>query len=72
MKKERKYYYSTDDVIRYCLEDIFFVFNYDTYGAYTVKLTRDAELDIDSDLSKSITEKISKSLKQRKIGDPVR
>lgn len=61
-----------DDVIRYCLEDIFFVFNYDTYGAYTIKLTRDAELDIDSDLSKSITEKISRSLKQRKIGDPVR
>jgi polyphosphate kinase len=61
-----------DDVIRYCLEDIFFVFNFDTYGAYTIKLTRDAELDIDSDLSKSITEKISKSLKQRKIGEPVR
>lgn len=71
-KKEGNYIILLDDVIRYCLEDIFFVFNYDTYGAYTIKLTRDAELDIDSDLSKSITEKISKSLKQRKIGEPVR
>ncbi len=71
-KKEGTSIILLDDVIRYCLEDIFFVFNYDTYGAYTIKLTRDAELDIDSDLSKSITEKISKSLKQRKIGDPVR
>lgn len=71
-KKKGNYIILLDDVIRYCLEDIFFVFNYDTYGAFTVKLTRDAELDIDSDLSKSITEKISKSLKQRKIGEPVR
>jgi polyphosphate kinase len=71
-KKEGTYIILLDDVIRFCLEDIFFVFNYDTYGAYTIKLTRDAELDIDSDLSKSITEKISKSLKQRKIGEPVR
>ena len=70
--KKGNYIILLDDVIRYCLEDIFFVFNYDTYGAYTIKLTRDAELDIDSDLSKSITEKISRSLKQRKIGDPVR
>ena len=71
-KKEETCIILLDDVIRFCLEDIFFVFNYDTYGAYTIKLTRDAELDIDSDLSKSITEKISKSLKQRKIGEPVR
>jgi polyphosphate kinase len=71
-KKVGKFIILLDDIIRYCLEDIFFVFNYDTYGAYTIKLTRDAELDIDSDLSKSITEKISKSLKQRKIGEPVR
>jgi polyphosphate kinase len=71
-KKDGTFIILLDDVIRYCLEDIFFVFNYDTYGAYTIKLTRDAELDIDSDLSKSITEKISKSLKQRKIGEPVR
>jgi polyphosphate kinase len=35
-------------------------------------LTRDAELDIDNDLTKSFLEKISKSVKQRRIGQPVR
>src|SRR4029078_12685745 len=37
-----------------------------------VKITRDAELDIDSDLSKSLMEKVSKSVKMRKKGAPVR
>jgi len=61
-----------DDVIRYCLEDIFAIFGYDTFNAYTIKITRDAELDIDLDVSKSFVEKLSESLKQRKKGIPVR
>lgn len=61
-----------DDVIRFCLDEVFSIFHYDKYEAYTIKLTRDAELDIEKDVSKSITEKISKGLKQRKKGAPVR
>ncbi len=61
-----------DDVIRYCLDTIFSIFDYDELEAYTVKMTRDAELDIDNDISKSWVEKISKSVKERKKGDPVR
>jgi polyphosphate kinase len=61
-----------DDVIRFCLDEVFSIFHYDTFEAWTVKLTRDAELDIEKDLSKSITEKITKGLKQRKKGAPVR
>ena len=61
-----------DDIIRYCLKDIFQIFGYDTFEAYTIKFTRDAELDIDNDVSKSFMELISESLKQRKIGRPVR
>ena len=61
-----------DDVIRFCLDDIFSIFNYEKIESYTIKLTRDAELDIDSDLSKSLVEKISKSVKMRKKGMPVR
>jgi len=38
-----------DDVIRYCLQYIFSIFGYDSYKAYTIKITRDAELDIDND-----------------------
>jgi polyphosphate kinase len=61
-----------DDVIRYCLDDIFSILEYDFIDAYMIKITRDAELDIDSDVSKSWMEKISKSVKQRKRGQPVR
>lgn len=61
-----------DDIIRYCMTDIFKSFDYDEFNAYTIKFTRDAELEIDSDISKSFLEIISNSLKQRKTGNPVR
>jgi polyphosphate kinase len=61
-----------DDVIRFGLKDIFGIFDMDTVDAYTIKLTRDAELDIDDDVTKSFFEKISKSIKKRKMGQPVR
>lgn len=61
-----------DDVIRYCMADIFSIFDFDDIRAYAIKLTRDAELDIDSDVSKGWMEKIEKSVKQRKKGVPVR
>ena len=61
-----------DDVVRYCLSEVFSIFGYDTFSAYTVKITRDAELDFDSDVAKSFLEVVSESLKQRKRGIPVR
>ena len=61
-----------DDVIRFCLSEIFFLLGYDTFNAYTVKVTRDAELDIDIDVSKSFLEVMAESIKQRKSGNPVR
>lgn len=61
-----------DNIIRFCLNELFAVLEVDKAEAYTIKLTRDAELDIDQDLSKSIVEKIEKSVKDRKKGDPVR
>ncbi len=69
---EGKYVILLDDVIRYCLDEIFEVFGYKPAESYNVKLTRDAELDIDHDVSKSILEKISKGIKDRKKGQPVR
>jgi len=61
-----------DDIIRYCLKDIFQIFGYASFEAYTIKFTRDAELDIDNDVSKSFIELISESLKKRSSGRPVR
>jgi polyphosphate kinase len=69
---QKKYVIMLDDVIRFCFNDIFFYFDYNVHEAFTLKITRDAELDIDDDISKSLTEKISESLKNRKKGKPVR
>ena len=69
---ENHYVILLDDVVRYCLSEVFSIFGYDTFSAYTVKITRDAELDFDSDVSKSFLEVVSDSLKQRKRGEPVR
>lgn len=72
VENNKKYVILLDDVIRFCVDEIFHVFGYKAAGAYNIKLTRDAELDIDNDVSKSMLEKISKSLKARKKGQPVR
>nr|HQV32437.1 polyphosphate kinase 1 [Calditrichia bacterium] len=61
-----------DDVIRFCLAEIFSMFEFDTFRAYTIKLTRDAELEFDDDLSVSFMKKVTRGLQQRKSGDPVR
>ena len=61
-----------DDIIRHNLPEVFFMFHFDKIEAYTVKLTRDAELDIDNDISQSFLDKISRSVKNRQKGDPVR
>ncbi len=67
-----RYVIIMDDVVRYCLDDIFSVFGYTKYEAYTFKFTRDAELDMDEDVSKSFLEIMADSLKKRKTGSPVR
>jgi len=59
-------------VIRCNLQQVFAIFDYEQFEAYTIKLTRDAELDIDNDLSKSFLEKVQKGVSGRKKGQPVR
>ncbi|MBD0834988.1 polyphosphate kinase 1 [Aestuariibaculum suncheonense] len=69
---DKSYIIMIDDMLRYCLKDIFNIFDYKEISAHMIKITRDGELDFDSDLSKSFIEKVSDSVKHRKIGDPVR
>jgi len=71
-KNGQKYIILLDDLIRHCLGIIFSIFAYKEISAFMIKITRDAELDIDSDLSRSFLEKISKSVARRSAGDPVR
>ena len=69
---EKQYVILIDDVIRHNLKSIFNIFDYESVSAHMIKISRDAQLDIDSDLSKSMLEKISTSVKDRRIGEPVR
>ena len=61
-----------DDVIRLCLDEIFFMFSYKTIHAYTFKLVRDAYLSLDDDLYKSLLEQMEEGLEHRQRGKPVR
>jgi polyphosphate kinase len=71
-KEDEKYLIFLDDIIRYGLQEIFFIFDYDKISAYTIKLTKDAELDIVDDISESYIDNLARSLQQRKKGTPVR
>jgi len=61
-----------EDIIRYNLRNIFAYFGYDTYDSWVFKVTRDAEIDIDNDISTTLVSKIEKGLKNRRKGKPVR
>ncbi len=69
---EKQYIMLLDDVIRYNLGSIFNIFEYESISAHMIKITRDAQLDIDSDMRKSMLQKIATSVKDRRIGEPVR
>ncbi len=69
---DKNYIILLDDLIRYSLRSIFNMFAFSNITAHMIKITRDAELDIDNDLSKSFIEKISSSVEHRKISEPVR
>lgn len=68
----KKYLIFLEDVVRFNLHEIFSILGYDIYNAYLVKLTREAELDIDNDVLKSFLEILSESVKKRKKAAPVR
>jgi polyphosphate kinase len=59
-----------DDVIRENLEEIFPA--YKIHGAWSVKLTRDAEMSIGDEFIGDIAEKIEKQLEKREIGHATR
>ncbi len=61
-----------EDVIRYNLPYIFSYFGYDHFSAHVFKVTKDAELDIDNDITTSFVQKIQSGLKNRRKGKPVR
>ncbi|MEO7531907.1 MAG: polyphosphate kinase 1, partial [Sediminibacterium sp.] len=61
-----------EDVIRFNLPHIFSYFDYHSFDAHIFKVTKDAEIDIDNDVSTTFVEKIEKGVKNRRKGKPVR
>jgi polyphosphate kinase len=68
----KQYLMYLEDLIRYNLNYILFIFNIEKIEAHTIKITRDSELDLDDDVSKGFLEKMTRSVKQRRVGEPVR
>lgn len=71
-KDGKNYLMYLDDVVRYCLPLIFHGMNYKHFEAYAFKFTKDAEMEIDNDLRNGMMQKISKGVKSRKRGEPLR
>lgn len=61
-----------EDIIRVNLPLIFSYFGYDHFESHIFKVTKDAEIDLDADVSTSLVEKMQKGLKNRRKGKPVR
>lgn len=71
--KGRKTIILLDNIIRYCLDDIFRgFFDYDTLAGYAMKMTRDAEYDLSREVEYSLLEQLSEGLSQRLTAMPVR
>ena len=72
-ESKKQYIMLIDDIIRFHLKIIFSYYNYDSIDTHMVKITRDAEMDIDDiDMSKSYIKKISEYVRKRKYSNPVR
>ena len=68
----KKYVMFLDDMIRYHFHLIFNFFEYSNIEAHMIKVTRDAELDMEGDVSKSYINKIVESVRERILAEPVR
>jgi polyphosphate kinase len=67
---EDNYIVFLDDVIRENLQEVFPAFT--IHGAWSVKLTRDAEMSIEDEFIGDIAEKIEKQLEKREVGHATR
>jgi polyphosphate kinase len=61
-----------EDLIEFNLPIIFSHFKFNQFDAHVFKITKDAEIDLDQEVGLSIIDKISKGVKNRRKGKPVR
>ncbi|WMY97047.1 MAG: polyphosphate kinase 1 [Arsenophonus sp.] len=73
ISKRKKSMILLDNILRYCLDEIFKgFFDYKKINAYSMKMTRDAEYDLTTEMESSMLELMSSTLKQRLSAEPVR
>ena len=71
--RKKKYIILLDDIIRLNLESIFKGFiEFDSLEAFSFKMTRDSEYSLNDEIDESYVDKMSESMKQRLIAEPVR
>lgn len=71
--RRNKYIMLLDDIIKLCLESIFKGFvEFDNAESYSFKMTRDSEYSINDEIDESYMEKMSESMKQRLVAEPIR
>ena len=64
------YFIAIDDIIR---ENMEFIFSgYEIINSYSIKLNRDADLNIEDEYSGDLTKKIKKQIRKRNLGIPSR
>ena len=68
----KQYVMFLDDLIRYHFHLIFNFFEFTHIESHMIKVTRDAELDMEGDVSKSYINKIVESVRDRILAEPVR
>jgi polyphosphate kinase len=61
-----------EDIIKFNLPIIFSHFKFNQFDAHVFKITKDAEIDLDQEVGINFVEKISKGIKNRRKGKPVR
>ena len=61
-----------EDLIRFNLPIIFSHFKFNKFEAHVFKITKDAEIDLDQEIGINFIDKISKGIKNRRKGKPVR
>lgn len=71
-KEDTNFIVLLDDIIRFCLSDLYSIIAHDKIEAYTIQLTRDAELDLDFSVNDKFIDVLTKSLQERETGKPMR
>ena len=71
-EKETKDMILLEDIIRCNLPSLFAAFGFNRFLSYIIKVTRDAEFELDYDVNKNLIQELEKGIKSRKKGKATR